>query len=116
MGAIFELSCARCGYKSIWEMWIAHSYREKHNTLAEIENGVWGADLQRVIQEKKNHINFDVNMFVCNECKQIDVRPSLAYRICNKKLKVVKLESVELIIEEIRRHNREDYSEWTGIS
>lgn len=112
MGAVFELSCARCGYKSIWEMWIAHSYRKKHNTLSEIKNGVWGADIKRIMQEENKHISYEENMFVCNECKQIDVRPSLAYRTCKKMLKVAELRSVELIKEEIRTHKREDYSEW----
>ncbi len=112
MGAVFELSCARCGYESIWEMWIAHSYREKHNTFSEIENGVWGANLQRVMQDEKNEINMEVYMYVCDKCKRIEICPSLAYRICNKKLKATKFESPKLILEERRRHKREDYSEW----
>lgn len=71
-----------------------------------------GAELQRVIQDEKNEINMDVYMYVCDKCKRIEVCPSLAYRTCNKKLKATKFESPKLILEEIRRHKREDDSEW----
>lgn len=109
MGGVFNLKCSKCDYESWWEMWIAHGYRKKHNTVEEIKDGLWGNELQEVIKNHHNHINIEENMFVCDTCRAIDVRPSLAYKICKKKLSCAGLADADAIIAEMKRHKREDF-------
>lgn len=113
MGAVFTLRCPKCRYKSIWEMWVAHAYRRKHNTFEEIDNGIWGKELQELSKKEDCFINIDEVMFVCDACRAIDVRPSLAYRMRVRKLNYLELPIDGKEAEQVlKTHMKQDYTDW----
>ena len=112
MGAVFELKCPKCKYRSIWEMWIAHGYRNKHDTYQEIKDGIWGEELQSIDLAEGNRINIEEIMLICEECGNIKVLPSLAYKIPVAEWHFPQNLPVDEAKSEMDRHNREDYTEW----
>lgn len=113
MGGVFILKCSRCKYKSIWEMWVAHRYREEHDTAKEISNGLWGRELQTLSRNREVRIKKEEVMFVCDSCREIDVRPSLSYKVRIRKTDYQQcLDNANIFRETMKRHMKEDYTEW----
>uniref|UniRef100_UPI0040567B5B hypothetical protein n=1 Tax=Acetatifactor sp. TaxID=1872090 RepID=UPI0040567B5B len=113
MGGVFELKCPRCRYKSVWELWIAHGYRKEHDTTEEIKNGLWGMELQKLIENEEVIINQDEVMFACDVCRAIDVRPSLAYKTQLRKINYREvIDDANAFQEAIKKHMKDDYTNW----
>lgn len=112
-GAIFTLKCPKCKYKSEWELWYAHGYRKEHDTMDEISKGLWGKKLQSFSQNNEVIIDTDEVMFVCDACRMIDVRPSLAYKKQFRKMNSHKFqEDANHFGEMLKKHMKKDYTDW----